>query len=114
MRRVLDREAFSAWLAGLLPQFASRAPSALFEPVEVTDRSDAQLVHLDGLNLSRAWCFRGIASSLPAGDPRIDVAREAGERHVAAGWQGLASGDFAGAHWLASFAALALDADIAC
>jgi len=109
MRRVLDREAFADWLARLLPRFASRAPLALFEPVEVTDRNDAQLVHLDGLNLSRAWCFGGIARSLPAGDPRIAVAREAGERHLAAGWQGLASGDFVGAHWLASFAMLALE-----
>jgi len=67
-------------------------------------------VHLDGLNLSRAWCFHGIAAALPEGDPRIDVARDAAERHLAAGWQGLTSGDFVGAHWLASFAVLALEA----
>jgi hypothetical protein len=122
MRRILDRRTFAEWLAGLLPRFVDRAPSSLFAPADVIDRADAQLVHLDGLNLSRAWCFAGIAAALPAGDPRIDVARDAAERHLAAGWQGLASGDFVGAHWLASFAVLALEArsgrhfptDIAC
>ena len=114
MRRILDRRTFAEWLAGLLPRFADRAPASLFAPADVIDRADAQLVHIDGLNLSRAWCFAGIAAALPAGDPRIDVARDAAERHLAAGWQGLASGDFVGAHWLASFALLALEADIAC
>jgi len=66
-------------------------------------------VHLDGLNLSRAWCFNGIATALPPDDRRADVAREAAGVHVAAGWPGLASNHFAGAHWLASFALLALD-----
>jgi len=110
MRRILDRRTFAEWLARLLPRFADRAPASLFAPADVIDRTDAQLVHLDGLNLSRAWCFAGIAAALPAGDPRIDVARDAGERHLAAGWQGLTSGDFVGAHWLASFAVLALEA----
>jgi hypothetical protein len=81
----------------------------LFVPVVVGDRDDAQLVHLDGLNLSRAWCFRDIARALPIGDPRIPVAHGAAERHVAAGWSGVASEAFAGAHWLASFGVLAVD-----
>lgn len=110
MRRVLDRAAFTEWLAAFLPGMVARAPATLFTPVAVSDRSDAQIVHLDGLNLSRAWCFAGIAAALPAGDPRVDVAREAAAAHIAAGWQGLASGEFVGAHWLASFASLALDA----
>jgi hypothetical protein len=110
MRRILDRTTFAEWLAGLLPRFVDGTPASLFEPADVSDRADPQLVHLDGLNLSRAWCFRGIAAALPAGDPRIEVARDAAWRHLAAGWRGLASEDFAGAHWLASFALLALDA----
>lgn len=110
MRRVLDRDAFAAWLAAFLPGMAAGAPATLFTPVEVSDRSDAQIVHLDGLNLSRAWCFAGIAAALPAGDARIAVARAAADVHLAAGCQGLASGEFVGAHWLASFAVLALDA----
>jgi hypothetical protein len=110
MRRFLDRPAFARWLAALLPGFAASVPDSLFEPATVRDRTDAQLVHLDGLNLSRAWCFRGIAAALPAGDRRAEIARRAADRHLAAGWRGLASTDFVGAHWLATFAVLALDA----
>lgn len=109
MRRLLGASAFGAWLAGFLPGFVDREPESLFAPAIVTDRTDPQLVHLDGLNLSRAWCFRGIASSLPAHDPRIGVADHAADVHVRAGAEGLESADFAGAHWLASFAVLALD-----
>ena len=109
MRRVLDARTFAEWLAAFLPRFADAAPDALFTPVAVDDRTDAQLVHLDGLNLSRAWCWRGIAAALPPGDPRIGVAQAAASRHLEAGWQGLASDAFVGAHWLATFALLALD-----
>lgn len=74
----------------------------------VSDRSDPQLVHLDGLNLSRAWCLRGIANALSPDDARTPVLADAARRHLAAGWTGLDSDDYAGAHWLASFALLAL------
>lgn len=107
MRRLFATSAFSEWLARFLPGFVAGQPEALFAPAVVTDRSDPQLVHLDGLNLSRAWCFRGVASSLPAGDPRIAVASHAADMHARAGAEGLASDHFVGAHWLASFAVLA-------
>jgi hypothetical protein len=109
MHRVIDAATFGEWLAAFLPQFASAKPPSLFAPADVTDRSDAQLVHLDGLNLSRAWCFRGIAAALPAGDPRAPIAIAASARHLQAGWEGLASDAFVGTHWLATFALLALD-----
>lgn len=108
MRRVLAPGEFAGWLAGFLPGFADGRPATLFVPAAVSDRSDPHIVHLDGLNLSRAWCLRGIASSLPEDDPRAFVATEAAARHLAAGEAGLGSGDYAGSHWLASFAALAL------
>ncbi|HET8877216.1 MAG TPA: DUF2891 domain-containing protein [Casimicrobiaceae bacterium] len=109
MRRVLDAATFAEWLAAFLPTLGEAQPAQLLTPATVTDRDDAQLVHLDGLNLSRAWCFRGIARALPPDDPRVAVATAAAQRHLAAGWQGLASHAFVGAHWLASFAALALE-----
>ena len=55
---------FVDWLAGWLPGFAAGEPATLFAPVAVSDRSDGHIVHLDGLNLSRAWCLRGIAGGL--------------------------------------------------
>ncbi len=69
MRRVLPPREFRAWFARFLPGAAKSEPTALFQPATVTDRTDPQLVHLDGLNLSRAWCMRSIAAALPAGDP---------------------------------------------
>jgi len=110
MRRVLDTARFALWLRDFLPGFAESQPATLFAPAEVVDRADPQLVHLDGLNLSRAWCLRGIARALPRDDPRAGIARAAAQRHLAAGWQGLASDAFVGVHWLATFALLALEA----
>ena len=109
MQRVLDREAFADWLAAFVPGFADAKPATLFEPVRVHDRHDPQHVHLDGLNLSRAWCLRAIAAALAPEDRRTAVARDAAELHWRAGREGLGSDDFVGAHWLASFATLALD-----
>jgi hypothetical protein len=108
MAAVLPGPAFAAWLERWLPGLAAGAPTGLLAPVPVSDRSDPQIVHLDGLNLSRAWCWRGIAAALPAADPRTTVATAAAECHLAAGCDGLASDDYMGAHWLASFALLAL------
>jgi len=109
MRRVLPPVEFAAWLGRFLPWFMSGEPATLFTPVVPTDRSDPQIVHLDGLSFSRAWCFDGIAEALPPGDGRIAVAQEAAAVHRLAGLDGLQSDDYMGAHWLASFAVVALD-----
>lgn len=108
MRRVLPATDYGAWLQAFLPGLAAAAPASLFAPAVPTDRSDPQIVHLDGLNLSRAWCFAGIAAALGDADPRTRVLRAAAAAHLDAGLEGIASGDYMGAHWLASFAALAL------
>jgi hypothetical protein len=107
MRRVLPSAAFAAWLDGFLPGLAAREPVTLFTPAEVADRTDPFIVHLDGLNFSRAWCLRGMASALAVADPRAAILRDAGAVHVAAGMRGLAGGDYMGDHWLATFATLA-------
>ena len=86
---------------------ASRA--TLFEPAVVSDRTDGKIAHLDGLNLSRAWCWRSIAARWGAGDPRRAIALEAADKHLAASLPHVA-GDYAGEHWLATFALLALTA----
>ena len=51
----------------------------------MTDRTDPQLVHLDGLNLSRAWCMRSIAAALPADDPARAVLETSAVRHAERG-----------------------------
>ncbi|MDB5352340.1 MAG: hypothetical protein JWN86_3587 [Planctomycetota bacterium] len=110
MRRVLPPAEFRAWFARFLPGASRAEPKSLFAPATVTDRTDPQLVHLDGLNLSRAWCMRGIAASLPEGDPvRLALSKSA-DCHAEAGLEHVASGDYAGEHWLASFAIYLLTA----
>ena len=104
MRRVLPAAEFREWFARYLPDAAKGAPKRLFEPATVTDRSDPQIVHLDGLNLSRAWCMRSIASALPKDDPARKALEESAARHAEAALKHVASGDYAGEHWLASFA----------
>lgn len=104
MRRVLPAKEFREWLVKYLPGLAEGKPATLFTPATVTDRSDGHLVHLDGLNLSRAWCMKGIASALPADDPVRKALLEAAAKHAEAGLKHVASGEYAGEHWLASFA----------
>ncbi len=109
MRRLLPAEAFLPWFDRFLPRLGQSEPATLFRPAAVSDRSDGKIAHLDGLNLSRAWCWRSIAAALPAGDPRRAIASAAAERHLASGLPHVA-GDYMGEHWLASFAVLALEA----
>ena len=104
MRRVLPAKEYREWLNKYLPGMAEGKPATLFTPATVTDRSDGHLVHLDGLNLSRAWCMKGIAGALPADDPLKKVLLDAAARHAEAGLKHVTSGDYAGEHWLASFA----------
>jgi hypothetical protein len=108
MARLLPAAAFRAWLGRFLPRLASADPWALFTPAEVSDRTDGRIVHLDGVNLSRAWCYREIAARLDAGDGRRAVMLEAAARHLSASLPHV-DGHYMGSHWLASFAALALD-----
>ncbi|MGH6911128.1 MAG: DUF2891 domain-containing protein [Phenylobacterium sp.] len=107
MRRLLPAEEFLPWLTAYLPRAAKREPAALFTPASVSDRTDGKIAHLDGLNLSRAWCWREIAAALPDVDLVAVAASEAAEAHLSAAL-GEVEGDYMGEHWLASFALLAL------
>jgi Protein of unknown function (DUF2891) len=100
MSRVLPAAEFRPWLARFLPGLGGGESCALMKPPRVVDRRDPKQVHLDGLCLSRAWALRRIASVMPLND-RV---RAAAERHARAGLAQVSSGDYAGEHWLASFA----------
>jgi hypothetical protein len=104
MARVLGVADFQRWWRDFLPRLAAGEPATLFTPATVSDRSDGKIAHLDGLNFSRAWCWQAIA---PALDPAAAAqARAAARRHFDAALPHVA-GDYAGEHWLASFALLA-------
>lgn len=103
MRHVLGA-GFADWFAGFLPDAATGRPETLFTPAHVSNRADGKIAHLDGLNLSRAWCWRAIAGGAPA---VREVALAAAERHLDASLPHIAD-DYMGSHWLATFALLAL------
>ncbi len=107
MRRVLPQAEFAPWFTRFLPRLADGEPATLFHPATVSDRSDGKIAHLDGLNLSRAWCWRDLAAALDPADPRRPLALDAAYRHMDASLPHVA-GDYMGEHWLASFAVLAL------
>jgi hypothetical protein len=103
MRRAMERNEFAVWFAQFLP----RVPETLLTPAAVTDRSDGQIAHLDGLNLSRAWCWKVIVDALPPSDPLQARVAPAIDAHLSSALDHIA-GDYMGEHWLASFATLAL------
>jgi hypothetical protein len=105
--RVLPAEDFRAWFEAFLPDLAAGEPRSLFSPAFVSDRSDGKIAHLDGVNLSRAWCWRGLAEAL---EPDLaGLARRTADEHLDASLPHVA-GDYMGEHWLATFALLALEA----
>lgn len=108
MRRLTAPDAFGAWLAAFLPRAADGAPASLFAPARVSDRTDGKIAHLDGLNFSRAWCWRELAASQPSGGAFARRAEDAARLHLSASLAHV-GGDYMGEHWLASFAVLALD-----
>ena len=104
MTRILDDKAYKAWLGEFLPGILNPGSFSL-KPAEVTDRTDPKIVHLDGLNLSRAWCLFHISAKLNDAYPHLEkLARE----HLDASLPYIASGNYEGEHWLASFAVYAL------
>ncbi len=107
MRRVLRAPDYAAWLRQYLPRLEHGEPAALFVPATVSDRTDGRIAHLDGLNFSRAWCFRSIARELDANDARRAPMLAAAEAHLSASLPHVAT-DYMGEHWLATFAVLAL------
>jgi hypothetical protein len=110
MSDVLEADVFADWFAQFLPTLPDVA--RLMHPAEVSDRSDPKIAHLDGLNLSRAWCMKRIARRLPETDPACAVLTAAAQRHIQASLPNVASGHYAGEHWLATFAMLALEAPV--
>lgn len=97
VRRVLPPAEFERWLAAFLP-------SVPLQPEKVTDPTDGQLAHLDGLNLSRAWMLEGIASALPPRSPRRKALLDLAARHRRAGLASVTGEHYEGGHWLGSFA----------
>jgi hypothetical protein len=98
MSKILDTSAFEAWVAQFLPELQHK--DFALAPAQVSDRTDGKLVHLDGLNFSRAWCLRGIAQKSDKYGHLIAIANQ----HIAYSLPNLVSDSYEGGHWLGTFA----------
>lgn len=98
MRRVLSAQEFKTWMSQFMPELANKE---FYMPVgEVGDRKDGKLVHLDGVNFSRAWVFYGLANQYPEYEHLKNIANE----HIAYSYPNLVGDSYEGGHWLGSFA----------
>lgn len=104
MRRILSQQEFETWIAEFLPQLAD--PNFAWEVAIVSDRQDGHLVHLDGLNFSRAWCLYGLANNFE----QYEHLRALAHQHIQHSLPEITDGHYEGGHWLASFAIYALQA----
>lgn len=103
MRRVLPKSAFNLWIEDFMPQLKNE--DFEMEVGEVSDRSDGKLVHLDGLNFSRAWIFSGLANQYPE---KFGHLRALANEHVAYSFPNVSGDGYEGGHWLGTFAIYAL------
>ncbi|MBM35479.1 MULTISPECIES: DUF2891 domain-containing protein [unclassified Arsukibacterium] len=103
MQRVLPAEQFLPWLNGFMPQLAN--PDYQLAPGKVSDRTDGKLVHLDGLNFSRAWNLYALAKQYP----QYGHLRHVADQHMAYSYPNLIGDSYEGGHWLGSFAIHALN-----
>lgn len=103
MRKVLEKDAFKSWLAAFMPELSSKDFS--LDPGKVSDRTDGKLVHLDGLNFSRAWVMYGLIKDFPIEYGHLmEVANE----HINYSLPSIVDDNYEGTHWLGSFAIYAL------
>ena len=103
MSRVLPADEFHEWLAAFLPDLVK--PGYDLEVGLVSDRTDGKLVHLDGLNFSRAWVLYHLADAFPE---RYGHLNGVANKHVTYSLPNLVGDSYEGGHWLGSFAIYAL------
>lgn len=104
MRRVMSAEDFKVWFDDFLPSIPAGGGAQWLAPGIVKDATDGKLVHLDGVNLSRAWNLQMIAVSLGEDDPRYAALMAAADNHRDVGLAAVSDEHYSGSHWLASFA----------
>jgi hypothetical protein len=105
MSRVLSPKSFLKWFNHFYEQ---RSLENIIKLPVVSDRTDLQIVHLDGLTLSRAWCMRSVAKVLPANNKTKILFERTAQVFLQQALPNVVSGNYGGEHWLASFAVYAL------
>ncbi len=107
MSRILPQDKFTGWFN---TYYEERSIKRLLEQPEVSDRNDYQIVHLDGLYFSRAWCMKGIAAHLPQNHPYKTTFKDTAQELIKKSLSKIFEGNYGGEHWLASFAIYAMGA----
>jgi len=105
MSRILPAKEFEKWFKNF---YEKRSLDNIIKLPVVSDRSDMQIVHLDGLTLSRSWCMKGIAKALPAKNKTRMLFEKTSDMFLNEAIPNIFSGNYGGEHWLASFAVYAL------
>ena len=103
MKRIVPKEEFVPWLNKFLPQLKDK--NFALETGKVSDRKDGSLVHLDGVNFSRAWSLNKIAENLPEYEHLKNIANQ----HINYSLPSIFEDSYEGGHWLGSFAIYALN-----
>ena len=103
MSKIMSEKDFQKWFKEFMPCVFEK--NFDLSPGQVIDRTDGKLVHLDGLNFSRAWCLYGIATKLPK---QKELLVGIGDKHIEASMDEVVNSDYMGSHWLASFLVYAL------
>jgi len=102
MSKIMSTDDFEKWMSRFLPALADTAYR--LEPGIVSDRTDGHLVHLDGVNFSRAWCLYGISQK----SAKYKHLQSVANQHVMYSLPVITDGNYEGGHWLGSFALYAL------
>jgi len=103
MKRVLSVDDFKRWIADFMPELSYEDFNIAVG--EVSDRADGKLVHLDGVNFSRAWSLNYIAKDLPVYQHLQNIAN----KHINYSLPSIVGDSYEGGHWLGSFAIYALN-----
>tara|TARA_R110002049_G_scaffold72237_3_gene186370 strand:- start:9974 stop:11101 length:1128 start_codon:yes stop_codon:yes gene_type:complete len=106
MKRLLPKAEFKVWLNDFLPELKNK--DYQLEVGLVSDRTDGQLVHLDGVNFSRAWSLNKIAEGLP----EYSHLRFVANNHINYSLPSIVGDSYEGGHWLGSFAIYALNSTV--
>jgi hypothetical protein len=104
MQRVLPAKTFLPWLKKFAPHLFNKKYD--WEVARVSDRTDGYLVHLDGLNFSRAWNFYYIIHQYPKEFSHLE---KLADKHLTFSLPSVVDGNYEGEHWLASFALRAFE-----
>ncbi len=104
MQRILDKKEFLGWLKTFSPQLLDK--NFQWEVARVSDRTDGHLVHLDGLNFSRAWNFYSLSKKFPQ---ELGHLKKIADTHLNFSLPSIVDGNYEGEHWLASFALRAFE-----